>query len=291
MSIRRKLLLVNVSVFLLAMALIGIALILFWINTGNGVKWYYIAFYALLTLVGAALITAIIGRLTRSAVRVAHELADTIDQCRITGRAGEVPERLTRRNDEAGMLARSVSAMMRRVEGVLMEKEYMAYHDSLTRLKNRYRLKEDVSAMLARQQPFAFVLMDIDDFKRINDAHGHAQGDRLLVDMADVLSEVCADIAEVYRWGGDEFVLLIPGGGEACRAILECVMRQVQSDLHPVQQRIDMSMGVCLSTTTCETYGDLLVAADKALDMAKKKGKGQYVFCEPDAAALSSSIG
>ena len=274
------------------MGLIGIALLLFYPNVDGLTKGRTLRLLAFLTLGGMALIAVIIWRITGAAVRVAYELAGVIDQCRITGRAGEVSERLTRRHDEAGMLSRSISAMMRRVESVMLEKEHMAYHDSLTRLKNRYRLKEDVAALLARQQPFAFTLMDIDDFKRINDAHGHAQGDRLLVDMADVLSRVCAHWAEVYRWGGDEFVLLIPGGVEACRMVLECVMSGVQRELHPLQQRICVSIGVCLSSTSNETYGELLVAADKALDLAKKQGKGRYVFCEPDAAAIADgSIG
>ena len=291
MSIRRKLMLVNVSVFVLAMALVGLAFILFWPNGVSGIRWQHIVFFASLTLAGAAVIIVVIGCITRGAVRVMHQLAALMDECRITGRASVVPELLTRRKDEGGMLSRAAAAMMHRVEGVLSEKEYMAYHDSLTRLKNRYRLKEDVGALLAREKPFAFVLMDIDDFKRINDVHGHAQGDRLLVDMADVLLEVCGSIAEVYRWGGDEFVLLIPGGEDVCRATLECVMTHVHNELHPLAQRICVSMGVCLSTIKFETYGDLLVAADKALDMAKKKGKGQYVFCEPEAAALDGSVG
>lgn len=269
------------------MALIGIALILFYPNGNGTTKGQTLRLFALFTLGGVALIAVIIWRITGAAVRVAHELASVIDQCRITGRAGDIPERLTRRHDEAGMLSRSVGAMMRRVESLMLEKEYMAYHDSLTKLKNRYRLKEDVAALLARQQPFAFALMDIDDFKRINDAHGHAQGDRLLLDMADVLSEVCTGGAQVYRWGGDEFVLLIPGGDEICRAMLECVMNHVQSELHPLQQHISVSMGVCLSSANCETYGELLVAADKALDMAKKQGKRRYIFCELDAAAAA----
>jgi diguanylate cyclase (GGDEF)-like protein len=267
------------------MALVGAAMILFYPHAAGVSIGRYLLCFALPAAGGAALLAAIICRVTGAAVKVAHELAGLIDQCRITGRMSEVPERLTQRGDEAGMLSRAVGLMMKRVNSVLREKEYMAYHDSLTRLKNRYRLKEDVAALLARREPFAFALLDIDDFKRINDVHGHAQGDRLLVDMAALLSDVCVGSAEVYRWGGDEFVMLISGDGGACREALENVMDQVKKVLQPQHQRICVSMGVCLSSENGETYGDLLIAADRALDMAKKQGKGRYVLCGSKAAA------
>lgn len=290
MSIRHKLTLITVAAFLIALALVGIAMAMVYPHVEGMAITRFLLCLGLFALGGAALICVIIYRITGAAALVARELAGLLDQCRLTDQCGDVPERLTRRNDEAGMLSRSVSAMMRRVNSVLREKEFMAYHDSLTRLKNRYRLKEDVAALLARQEMFIFALMDIDDFKRINDAHGHAQGDRLLVEMADILSGICAGGAEVYRWGGDEFVLLIPGGEDACREVLERVMEQTRQALLR-RREICVSMGVCRSFVHGETYGDLLMAADSALTLAKKQGKGQYVFFNRDTAAQGGGVG
>ena len=104
----------------------------------------------------------------------------------------------------------------------MMQQNEIAYVDPLVRTYNRQYLDNILSAWISRGRGFAGVMIDIDDFKRINDSFGHSEGDRALKAVADILKRACKEREWVYRFAGDEFIVLKlaaePGDMEAYMA-------------------------------------------------------------------------
>ena len=90
--------------------------------------------------------------------------------------------------------------------------EQVSLRDDLTGLANRVCLFEDLQELLRGKEVFSILFMDLDRFKEANDTHGHVVGDQYLRHFADICRDVFRDNGEVYRFGGDEFVVLCPGG-------------------------------------------------------------------------------
>lgn len=89
--------------------------------------------------------------------------------------------------------------------------KYMSFHDNLTGLYNRSYFEEELQRLnTARQLPLSIIIGDIDGFKLVNDAFGYKQGDELLKNLAKVLKDSCRSEDMLARWGGDEFVILLP---------------------------------------------------------------------------------
>ncbi len=143
--------------------------------------------------------------------------------------------------------------------------------DVLTGLPNRRGLDRHVDQALSRAQrldlPVALALLDLDDFKKVNDARGHAAGDQLLCAAAAAWSALLPEGALLARLGGDEFVLLLPGG--TCRQVAELL----------AQGRARLPAGQTSSAGTAqwrrgESASTLLSRADRALYRAKRDDRG-----------------
>lgn len=145
---------------------------------------------------------------------------------------------------------------------------------------NRYCLENDISALIRQRQTFAFALLDVDDFKIINDTQGHDEGDRLLKDLASVFRTFTDGELAAYRWGGDEFALIISGAETASyEATLDALMERVREQFSQTGgSRITVSIGVCVFPDSADNYRELLINADKALAWAKMGGKVRYCF-------------
>lgn len=89
--------------------------------------------------------------------------------------------------------------------------EYAALHDPLTGLGNRARLLEDLNAVIEAEQTFSVLFLDLDRFKQINDQYGHMIGDQYLIHFAKICTDMFREHGRVYRFGGDEFVILYFG--------------------------------------------------------------------------------
>ena len=161
-----------------------------------------------------------------------------------------------------------------------------AYFDALTQLPNRATFMERLERSLARSPGlFAVLLVDLDDFKAVNDSLGHLAGDRLLVWIGQLLSDCVRAADTVARLGGDEFAILldpIRGLAEA-EAVAERVRQRLQQPLRLENReyRASVSIGIALNRApeTGESYGalaDLLRDADIAMYQAKEQGKGCY---------------
>jgi diguanylate cyclase (GGDEF)-like protein/PAS domain S-box-containing protein len=159
---------------------------------------------------------------------------------------------------------------------------HQAFHDPLTGLANRALFRDRVSHALALAQrqphPITVLFMDLDDFKRVNDSLGHAEGDRLLIAAAERFLS-CARAADtVARLGGDEFAILIENAAEPdVRG--ELLERLATAMGHPFtlsgnQVQVTASIGVATALPG-ETADDLLRNADVAMYAAKRRGKGR----------------
>jgi diguanylate cyclase (GGDEF)-like protein/PAS domain S-box-containing protein len=169
----------------------------------------------------------------------------------------------------------------RRLEDQLI---HQAFHDPLTGLANRALFRDRVSHALALAQRSSnlvtVLFLDLDDFKKVNDSLGHAEGDRLLIAAAERFLACARSADTVARLGGDEFAILIEGadGGEGLPDRLAAAMSHPFS-LSSNQVRVTASIGVA-SASKSDTADDLLRNADMAMYAAKRRGKGRAATYE-----------
>jgi diguanylate cyclase (GGDEF)-like protein len=161
--------------------------------------------------------------------------------------------------------------------------------DALTGLLNHgamhVRVREEIARAARDGQPLCCVLIDLDDFKRVNDELGHPAGDAMLRRVADALRAEVRPYDQVARYGGDEFVLVLPGTEEhIARAVAERVRERVRGG---APRGFAGASGNCsIGVSAWEpgmTADDLLAAADRALLLAKRTGKGRVAVANPDA--------
>ncbi len=165
----------------------------------------------------------------------------------------------------------------------------LARCDVLTGLANRMSFGEAVTARCSSRRKdddsFAFLMLDLDRFKTVNDTLGHAAGDEVLRQVAARLGELVRDGDIVARLGGDEFAILVErtGGTSDIVAIIERIVGCVGQPFVIEDQIVDLglSLGVALAPADGETLEVLSRNADLALYRAKDEGRGTYRFFEP----------
>jgi diguanylate cyclase (GGDEF)-like protein len=149
---------------------------------------------------------------------------------------------------------------------------HLADSDPLTGLANYRRLVDALDSEIKRynrsQIPFAVLLLDMDHLKKINDTHGHLVGSRALCRLADILRLNCREVDVAARYGGDEFVLVLPeASSNAALHVAERISDRLRND--GLEPPLSVSIGVASYPTDGATLEELLSAADRAL-YAKK---------------------
>ena len=164
--------------------------------------------------------------------------------------------------------------------------EQLAFYDSLTGLPNRVlfndRMRQTMSAAKRYKRGFAVMYLDLDEFKEINDRHGHPVGDLVLRAVADRLVAALRESDTVARFGGDEFVILQPvvnGSSDAA----DLAGRLVEAMCEPLkigdfEQAVHTSVGIALFPQDGESADELMDHADRALYRAKGAGRNQWQF-------------
>ncbi|MFF7710693.1 EAL domain-containing protein [Pseudomonas sp. NPDC007930] len=178
------------------------------------------------------------------------------------------------------VLLRYAILSARQLDAQFSEVQQLSLHDSLTGLPNRHQLHQQLAALLAQGQPLALLSLDLDRFKPINDALGHAVGDQVLQTVAQRLRGAAPAGASVARLGGDEFVLLVPGpcAEAALASLAQPLIDALCQPLAVAGQVlfIGTSVGIALAPAHAAEAAELLRLADIALYQAKAAGRNTW---------------
>lgn len=168
---------------------------------------------------------------------------------------------------------------------IIMEKErydHLAHYDELTGLPNHLSLHEYMETQFLFTTPLAFMFLDLDAFKEINDSYGHVFGDRLLIEVTQLLQKTFPSGSFIVRTGGDEFVIVVQCHGDT--NLIDTLMAQLSS-MFKVPFLIDdrevyitASIGIARYPGDAQSTEDLLQCADTAMYNAKKMGKNTFSF-------------
>ncbi len=177
-----------------------------------------------------------------------------------------------------------------------LQLQHQATHDGLTGLPNRVKLEADATRVLheTTKTGVTLLLLDLDDFKHVNDSMGHAAGDVILIETAARLRQVAPAGSTAARLGGDEFALLLPDGtaAEGSR-IAEAIVTALSTPVLLDGRRIAVGCSVGLAVVTPESrdVGTLLQHADAAMYAAKRAGKNRTRrFARPMLAAAARRV-
>lgn len=197
---------------------------------------------------------------------------------------GNKPEDYT--DDDVEIMQQLIDLIMDMVERKRAQNrvEHLAYHDALTRLPNRALLTDRLQQAMAQarrdRKRLAVCYLDLDHFKPINDTHGHAQGDQVLIEVAQRLKESVRAGDTIARLGGDEFVLLLDDltDIEECEHAIDRVLTALQVPFIVASQptMLSASLGVTLYPDDSSDPDTLLRHVDQAMYAAKQAGGHRY---------------
>ena len=186
--------------------------------------------------------------------------------------------------------ARLYTAESKRAESLteaLAEAQRQAVTDPLTNLYNRYYLytlgEHEINRAKRFKQPLSLLMVDADHFKEINDTHGHLVGDQVLILIADRFQEITRKVDIIARFGGEEFVILLPEtSGEAAFELAERLRSRISTGTFTTNNKTyplpTISIGIASLGEDIQTLDDLLNHADTALYEAKAAGRNNTVI-------------
>jgi diguanylate cyclase (GGDEF)-like protein len=165
----------------------------------------------------------------------------------------------------------------------LADEQRLARRDPLTGVLNLRAFQERLEYSLALSardgQPLTLAYVDLDDFKRVNDIHGHSQGDLVLTTVGQVMSEVVRNTDTVARIGGDEFALLLPGTGVAGAAdVLPKLAQRLAERLRATGASVTCSIGAVTFPRPPENGDAAIRFADRLMYQVKRRGKNAIAF-------------
>jgi two-component system cell cycle response regulator len=202
---------------------------------------------------------------------------------------------LLRPIDKNELVARTRTQIRRRRYQEKLRTDYersmsLALTDTLTGLYNRRYASSHMARVLEQMQaagkPLGLLLIDIDHFKSVNDTYGHAVGDEVLRAVANRLSRHLRGFDTVARWGGEEFVVIMPEANlQVASGVAERLRRKVASGPVTVsgptsELTVTVSIGVAVTGQEISTLDDLMRAADAAMYVAKRGGRNRVATLE-----------
>ncbi len=181
------------------------------------------------------------------------------------------------------LIAISFFRLLFQLDEVSCKLEELSYTDELTKAHNRRyffeKLNQEFSRAKRYNQVFSIIMLDIDDFKLVNDEFGHPVGDELLIMLARLCRDKSREVDEFARIGGDEFAYLLPGleqqGAEAFADRLRLLLSRHKLAYRDTQIPVTVSIGIISWTPEHENINDMLIQLDAALQQAKATGKNK----------------
>lgn len=173
-------------------------------------------------------------------------------------------------------------ALHRRLKAQLEHAEHRLNRDPLTGLQNRKEVEAEVNALIEEGASGTMMMIDLDNFKLINDVHGHIAGDQVLTDFADILRKNFRESDLLCRFGGDEFVVFANGLNsreEIKNRALDCIFdldRRIKELKIAVNSSV--SLGIAQTPQDGRSFNRLYYCADKALYHVKQNGKHSFYF-------------
>lgn len=210
------------------------------------------------------------------------DLADVVNQFG-TDKQIQPPVFNSHWNREADLLTKSLIIAIEAVENnnILLKEEAMT--DALTGLANRKKLNKAISYLANEGQLFSLVAIDIDRFKLINDNYGHQVGDEVLKFLAQTVQSLIRTNDGFYRFGGEEFILLLPNSNSSeAYSLSEKIRTTLANTISPVGKPITISLGISEFPYHTDSIDDLFLFADKALYQSKENGRNHTTIWVQD---------
>ncbi len=171
--------------------------------------------------------------------------------------------------------------LMEELEGTKKIMESASQHDFLTGIPNRSKFMGDIERLVGEKKPCTVIMIDIDDFKRINDTLGHTAGDEALKQVATRLRDMGSPILTPYRFAGDEFILILESAQYKIVEKTAYQCRQVFTSsflLGGKKAKVCGSIGIASYPKDSEDVEQLIICADDAMYQVKKNGKNDFAF-------------
>ncbi|WXL27141.1 GGDEF domain-containing protein [Ectopseudomonas mendocina] len=194
-----------------------------------------------------------------------------------------------------GMMASTLSFVFAyRTRSQRDQLQQLAIQDPLTGARNRRAMNEELKIASATSRRhgslYSVLIMDLDHFKTINDAHGHQAGDQVLVDFVELIKRYSRKEDRLFRFGGEEFLLLLPSTDkEGLMVVAEQLLLQVRLNLNGPGGAVTMSVGGAVHKPG-EHWEETLHRADQRLYRAKSSGRNRIVLTDPEEREGSLSL-
>ncbi len=167
------------------------------------------------------------------------------------------------------------------VEAKFAETKKEADIDSLTKIFNRKRFDKDMEEFDLNCNTYSIIFLDVDDFKKINDTYGHAVGDKVLMEIGEILTHYLRRNTYAYRYGGEEFVVVLPEGDlNGAKVVAERLREVMENRAVKIDERSMITFTASFGASQKrqnEHFNEVLKRADEALYEAKRSGKNKIV--------------
>ncbi|MNU73499.1 Diguanylate cyclase DosC [compost metagenome] len=215
--------------------------------------------------------------------RPLHILAKYSDEATLNlGKGKSLPD-LRSNYYEVRLLYQSVKIAFQNIDQDITQLRDEVKMDGLTGLGNRRSFDSVMNKLTTRHTPFSLILLDIDHFKNVNDTHGHLTGDEVLKFLAGMMEDLAGDRSLNFRYGGEEFVILVKHEATSYAfQIAERIRKILSVTKSPTGEPITISLGIASFPVHAKETQDLIMKADQAMYQSKVNGRNRTTISEAE---------